>query len=112
MRNADWRVVLGADGHQPAIEPGDPDVLYASAQQCRFHRIDRPTGEITPIRPLPGAGQPEERWNWDGPLEISAFDPARLYIGSQRLWRSDDRGDSWTVLSGDLTRGEDRLLRP
>ncbi|MBD3219735.1 glycosyl hydrolase [bacterium] len=110
--NADWRVVLGGDGHQPAIEPGDPDVLYGSSQQCNFYRIDRPTGESQPIRPMPGANEPEERWNWDGPILISAHDPARLYVASQRLWRSDDRGDSWTALSGDLTRSEDRLLRP
>jgi photosystem II stability/assembly factor-like uncharacterized protein len=110
--NADWRVVLGGDGHQPAIEPGNPDVLYGSSQQCNFYRIDRPTGEVTPIRPLPGAGEPEERWNWDGPILISQHDPARVYVASQRLWRSDDRGDSWTALSGDLTRDEDRLLRP
>ncbi|MEZ4388127.1 MAG: glycosyl hydrolase [Candidatus Krumholzibacteriia bacterium] len=112
IRNADWRVILGADGHQPAIDPTDPDVIYASSQQCNVHRIDRPTGEVTPIRPMPGPGADEERWNWDGPILISRHDPARLYMASQRLWRSDDRGDSWTALSGDLTRGEDRLLRP
>jgi len=112
IMNGDWRIVLGADGHQPALDPTNPDIIYASAQQCRMHRIDRPTGEITPIQPLPGAGANEERWNWDGPIHISHHDPARLYMASQRLWRSDDRGDTWTALSGDLTRDEDRLLRP
>lgn len=112
IMNSDWRILLGADGHQPAIDPTNPDIIYASAQQCRMHRVDRPTGELTPIQPLPREGGNEERWNWDGPIHISHHDPARLYMASQRLWRSDDRGDSWTALSGDLTRGEDRLLRP
>lgn len=112
IQNADWRVILGGDGHQPAIDQSDPDVIYASSQQCNFYRIDRPTGEVLPIRPLPGRGEPEERWNWDGPILLSRTVPGRVYVASQRLWRSDDRGDSWTALSGDLTRGEDRLLRP
>ena len=112
VRNADWRVTLFGDGHQPAIDPTDPDIIYSSSQKCRFYRIDRATGEQLLIRPAPGRNEPEERWNWDGPIVISKHDPARLYMASQRLWRSDDRGDSWRVLSGDLTWGEDRLLRP
>ncbi len=112
LRNADWRVTLFGDGHQPAIDPTNPDIIYSSLQQCSHHRVDRPTGEVISIRPRPGRDEPRERWNWDGPILISAHDPARLYVASQRLWRSDDRGDGWRALSGDLTRGEDRLRRP
>ena len=112
LRNADWRVTLFGDGHQPAIDPTDPDVIYSSWQQSHFWRVDRAAGEALPIRPEPGADAPEERWNWDGPILISRHDPARLYVASQRLWRSDDRGDSWRAVSGDLTRAEDRLLKP
>lgn len=112
LRNADWRVTLFGDGHQPAIDPTNPDIIYSSFQQCNFWRVDRVTGEYLPIRPQPGAAEPEDRWNWDGPLLISHHDPARLYVASQRVWRSDDRGDSWQALSGDLTRDEDRLQLP
>ncbi len=112
LRNADWKVTLFGDGHQPAIDPTNPDIIYSSLQQCNHWRVDRGTGEVLPIRPAPGADEPEDRWNWDGPILISKHDPARLYLASQRLWRSDDRGDSWRALSGDLTRNEDRLLRP
>ncbi len=111
IRNSDWWVPIGGDGHQPAIDPTDPDIVYASSQQCYFQRVDRQTGESTVIRPMPGAEESTDRWNWDGPILISHHDPARLYVASQRLWRSDDRGDSWRALSGDLTRGEDRLRR-
>ncbi|MDX2473152.1 MAG: glycosyl hydrolase, partial [Candidatus Krumholzibacteria bacterium] len=109
LRNADWRVTLFGDGHQPAIDPTNPDIIYSSWQQSHFWRVDRVTGEGLPIRPEPLAGQPEGRWNWDGPILISHHDPARLYVASQQVWRSDDRGDSWTAISGDLTRDEDRL---
>ncbi len=112
LRNADWSVTLFGDGHQPAIDPTNPDIIYSSLQQCNHWRVDRGTGEVLPIRPVPAADEPEDRWNWDGPILISKHDPARLYVASQRLWRSDDRGDSWRALSGDLTRDEDRLLRP
>ncbi len=112
IANRDWSVTLFGDGHQPAIERGNPDIIYSSMQQCGMWRVDRVTGEQVPIRPRPRDGEPEERWNWDGPIFLSAHDPARIYMASQRLWRSDDRGDSWRPLSGDLTRGEDRLQRP
>ncbi len=112
LRNADWNVTLFGDGHQPAIDPTNPDIIYSSWQQSHFWRVDRVTGEGFPIRPEPLEGQPEGRWNWDGPILISHHDPARLYVASEQVWRSDDRGDSWTVISGDLTRDEDRLLNP
>jgi len=57
------------------------------------------------IQPQPDAGEENERFNWDSPVLISPHDPARLYFASQRVWRSDDRGDSWTPISGDLSHG-------
>ena len=110
IRNADWNLVLFADGHQPATEPGNPDIMYAEWQQGNLTRIDRTTGEIVYIKPQPEKGAPTERFNWDSPILVSPHDPKRLYFASQRLWRSDDRGDSWRALSGDLTRNENRML--
>jgi photosystem II stability/assembly factor-like uncharacterized protein len=110
IRNADWSVILPADGHQPATEPGNPDIMYAEWQQGNLNRIDRTTGEFVYIKPQPEKGEPAERFNWDAPILISPHDPARIYYASQRVWRSDDRGDSWRTLSGDLTRNQDRML--
>ena len=112
IRNSDWFVTLGGDGHQSAIEPGNPDIMYAQSQQGNLARIDRITGEVVPIQPQGAPGDPVERWNWDSPIWVSQHEPTRLYFASQRLWRSDDRGDSWTAISGDLTRDENRLLLP
>ncbi len=112
IRNADWFKTLGADGHESATEPGNPDLIYASTQQGRIHRVDRITGEAVAIQPQAREGEPFERFNWDAPLEVSFHDPARLYHASYRVWRSDDRGDSWTPISGDLTRSQERLALP
>ncbi len=112
IRNADWYIVLFGDGHQPATEPGNPDIIYAEWQQGNLVRVDRTTGEMVYIQPQPGKGEAPERFNWDAPILVSPHKNTRLYFGSQRLWRSEDRGDSWTAVSGDLTRDQDRMQLP
>lgn len=112
IRTADWRVVLGGDGHQPATEPGNPDILYAQWQQGNLTRIDLKTDESVYIKPQPKAGDPPERYNWDSPILVSPHNKTTVFFGSQRIWRSDNRGDSWTAISPDLTRNEDRMLMP
>lgn len=112
INNDDWFVLLGGDGHQPATEPGNPNIVYAQSQQGNLHRIDRTTGEAVYIRPQNGLNEDYERFNWDSPILVSQHNPKRLYFGSQRVWRSDDRGDSWTPISPDLTQNEERLSLP
>ncbi len=112
IQNGDWVIVNGGDGHQPATEPGNPDIIYAQSQQGYLARIDIPTGERVSVRPQPKEGEVDERYNWDAPILVSAHDPKRLYFASQRLWRSDDRGDNWTAISEDLSRNENRLELP
>ena len=112
IRNADWYKTLGADGHQSAVEPGNPNIGYAETQQGGLHRIDRITGEQVYIQPQPGAGEDYERYNWDAPILVSPHNPARLYFASARVWRSENRGDSWTAISGDLTRDQERITLP
>ncbi len=112
IRNQDWYVAYGADGYATAIEPGNPDVVYVSWQTGHPLRYDRKTGELVDIQPQPAPGDPPERFNWDAPILVSPHSPARVYYGSYRLWRSDDRGQSWRALSGDLSRGGERYLLP
>ena len=112
IRNSDWFITLFADGHQSAIEPGNPNIMYAEWQEGNLVRVDRSTGEIVHIQPQPAPGDPAERFNWDAPIAVSTHDSKRLYFASQRLWRSDDRGDSWQALSGDLTRNQIRERLP
>ncbi len=112
IRNADWEKTLGADGHQSATEPGNPNITYAETQQGGLHRIDRTTGEQVFIQPQAGKGEDYERFNWDAPIIVSPHDPATIYVASQRVWKSTNRGDSWEAISGDLTRNEERIALP
>ena len=112
IQNSDWRMVLNWDGHQPATEPGNPDIIYAERQEGQISRIDMTTGEMTDIQPQPAANEDYERFNWDAPVLVSPHKPSRLYFASQRVWRSENRGDSWTAISGDLTKDEERLELP
>ena len=112
IQNRDWWVTLGADGHQSAVEPGNPKITYGEFQQGWLWRIDQTTGETVYIQPQPREGDPYERFNWDAPILVSPHNPTRLYFASQRVWRSDNRGDEWQAISGDLTRNQDRLTLP
>ncbi|KAA3656510.1 MAG: glycosyl hydrolase [Calditrichaeota bacterium] len=112
IRNADWFITLFGDGHQPATEPGNPNIMYSEWQQGNLVRVDRATGELVYIRPQPGVDEDYERFNWDAPILVSPHQPTRLYFASQRVWRSDNRGDSWTAISGDLTRDQERVRLP
>jgi photosystem II stability/assembly factor-like uncharacterized protein len=112
IRNSDWDVVLFADGHQPATEPGNPDIVYAEWQQGNLVRADRTTGEFVFIQPQPEEGEAYERFNWDAPILVSPHKPTTIYFASQRVWKSENRGDSWTAISGDLTRNQNRIELP
>ena len=78
-----------------------------TATWCRFDRAEAASWLHIQPRPAEGDAEPE-RWNWDAPLLVSPHSPTRLYFGSQRVWRSDDRGSSWQTVSGDLTRDRNR----
>ncbi|MEP0176924.1 MAG: glycosyl hydrolase [Paraglaciecola sp.] len=112
IKNKDWFLTLGGDGHQPAIEPGNPDIMYSQWQQGNLTRVDMTTKEGVYVKPQPLPGDPAERYNWDAPINVSSHDPARIYFASQRVWRSDNRGDSWTAVSGDLTQDGNRMHMP
>jgi photosystem II stability/assembly factor-like uncharacterized protein len=104
IRNSDWIITTGADGHASAIDPTDPNIIYAEWQNGNLNRYDKRSGELVDIKPQPDQGEEPLRWNWDAPVIISPHSHTRLYFASQFVWRSDDRGDSWTRISPDLTR--------
>ncbi len=112
ITNADCFVTHGGDGFYTRADPKDPNTIYATMQNGGLVRFDRRTGERVGIQPQPGKGDPPMRWNWDAPLAISPHSSTRLYFGAQRLYRSDDRGDSWRAVSPDLTRQLDRNKLP
>jgi hypothetical protein len=108
VRNQDWYVPLGADGYDSHFDPKDPNIAYMEIQQGLLHRYDRRHHEVLNIQPQAAPNDPPERWNWDSPILISPHNHKRLYFGSQRLWKSEDQGNSWTPISEDLTTNTNR----
>ncbi len=108
IRNSDWINTVGGDGYQTRVEPGNPDILYSMWQYGGLVRYAKQSGEIVDIQPQPEPDEPPLIWNWDSPLLISPHSKTRLYFAGNRLFRSDDRGSSWTAVSPDLSRRIDR----
>jgi photosystem II stability/assembly factor-like uncharacterized protein len=109
--NTDWVRVGGGDGFYAQVDPTDHNVVYAESQEGGLLRRDLATDESKSIRPPNPAGA-DVRYNWSAPLLISPHDNRTLYLGANMLFRSPDRGDSWTPLGGDLTRNLDRDTLP
>jgi len=141
IRTSDWINSGGGDGFQGRVDPEDPNIVYSQSQEGALQRLDLRTGQSTTIRPTarnttggPPAPQPDAsaapggrgaggqgggrgggrfgRWQWDSPLIISPHSARRLYFAGERVYRSDDRGDSWNAISGDLTRQLDATKIP
>jgi photosystem II stability/assembly factor-like uncharacterized protein len=108
LSNEDWFVTVGGDGFETVVDPTDPNIVYSQWQYGGLVRHDRRTGENVDIKPRPRPGDPPYVFNWDAPLLISPHSHTRLYFGGRRLYRSDDRGDGWRAVSGDMSRGLDR----
>jgi len=106
--NSDWYITNGGDGFESAIDPDNPNIVYAQSQYGWLVRYDRLSGEKVGIKPMASKGMKPLRWNWDAPLLISPHDNKRLYFAANRLFRSDNRGDEWKCISPDLSRGIDR----
>jgi photosystem II stability/assembly factor-like uncharacterized protein len=103
ITNSAWRNIGGGDGFYAFRDPVDPDLVYVEYQGGEISRLRLSTGENREIQPQPGAGEPDYRYNWNTPIHISPNDPGTLYIGSQFLFRTRDKGESWEKISPDLT---------
>jgi photosystem II stability/assembly factor-like uncharacterized protein len=112
ITNADWFVTNGGDGFRSQVDPEDPNIIYAELQNGGLVRFDKRTGERIGIQPQPGRGEEPYRWNWDSPFIISPHSRTRLYFAADKLFRSDDRGDTWQLISGQLSRALDRDKLP
>lgn len=112
ITNADWFVTVGGDGFQSRVDPKEPNIVYSQWQYGGLIRFDRKTGEQVSIKPMEKQGEAAFKWNWDSPIIISAFDNKRLYFAANKVFKTTDRGDSWKVISPDLTRGIDRNKLP
>ena len=108
----EWIVTVGGDGFWARVDPTNPDIVYSEWQYGNLVRYDKKSGERINIKPQPRKGEQTYRWNWDAPLIISPHAPSRLYFAANKVFRSDDRGNTWQVISDDLTAQIDRNTWP
>ncbi|GAB5538965.1 MAG: hypothetical protein Salg2KO_10680 [Salibacteraceae bacterium] len=108
ISNFDWYITRGGDGFEPQVDPTDPNIVYSQAQYGWLARFNKATGERVNIKPMERKGEAPYRWNWDAPLIISPHDHKRLYFAANKVFRSDDRGNTWEVISEDLSQQIDR----
>lgn len=106
--NADWYITVGGDGYETQVDPSNPNIIYAQWQYGGLIRYDRQSGERIGIKPQPGKDEAAFRWNWDAPLLISPHDPKTLFFCANKVFKTEDRGNSWKVISPDLSRQIDR----
>ena len=109
IRNADWFITSGGDGFGSVVDPNDPNIVYAQSQFGNVSRFNLATGDVMNIQPEDAVGGSGFSWNWDAPLIASPHAVGRLYFAADRMLRSDDRGDTWRVISPDLSRHLDRV---
>ncbi len=112
VTSEDWKDILGGDGFWVATDPENPDIVYCEWQYGNVTRYDRKSGESIYIKPRERKGEDSYKWNWDAPMIISPHSSTRLYMGANKIFRSDDRGDSWKVISEDITAKIDRNTWP
>lgn len=103
ITNADWFITHGGDGFESQVDQENPDIVYAQSQYGVLVRYDRKSGEELGIQPKEREGEDAYRWNWDAPLAVSKHKTGRLYFAANKVFRSDDYGHSWDVISDDLT---------
>ena len=108
IANHHWATLQGGDGFVVLQDPTNYRIAFTESQDGNMVRVDRVTFETQSIRPQPKPGEPANRWNWDTPLTLSPHNPAVIYAPAQMVFRSADRGHSWTAISPDLTSGAKR----
>jgi len=108
ITNFDWFITNGGDGFESQVDPENPDIVYAQSQYGFLVRYDKKSGEAVGIQPREKEGENAFRFNWDAPLAVSPHASGRLYFAANKVFRSNDYGNSWEEISGDLTRQIDR----
>ena len=108
ISNEEWINTHGGDGFETQVDQDNANIIYAQSQHGVLVRYDRLNGEELGIQPQPRKDENAYRWNWDAPLVISNHDNKRLYFAANKVFRTDDQGNSWKVISEDLTANIDR----
>lgn len=104
-----WKGVGGCESGFAQPDPFDNDIVWSGCYDGGLQRYNARTGHARDVRVWPEAGYGWEpgklkyRWHWNFPLAFSPHTPHRVYVGSQFVHKTDDDGQSWQVISPDLT---------
>jgi photosystem II stability/assembly factor-like uncharacterized protein len=107
----DWHAVSGGESGYIFADPRDPNIVYSGSNNGRIALYDGHTGQARNISPTYGgrahkAADLVHRFQWTAPIEISPHDPNVVYFGGEVVFKTTDRGASWTPISPDLTRND------
>lgn len=107
-----WYDVGGGESGFVLPDPKEPEVVYAGSYSGLITRYDKANGEEQDISPWPlnpmghGAIDTKYRFQWTAPIAMSPYDSHTIYFGAQVLFKSTDQGQTWTIISPDLTRND------
>jgi len=102
----DWEAILGGDGMYTLVDYSNSNVIYAEYQWGNLFRSDNGGNNMNYI----GEAWEDDRINWSAPLAMHPQDPETLYFGTYRIWKTENRGNSWIPVSDDLTKGVDQYF--
>jgi photosystem II stability/assembly factor-like uncharacterized protein len=107
IENRDWVSVGAGDGFRTMPHPTDPNIVYSEMQGAEnIWRVNLEKNNAKVIKPFADVSDPKLRFNWNTPIATSKHRPDRLYVASQFLHISEDRGETWTKMSPDLTTND------
>ena len=115
--HGDWHTVGGGEAGHAVADPADPNVVYAGEYLGILTRYDGRTRQARNVSAWPdnpsghGASFPRYRFQWTAPIAVSPHDPKTVYHGGNVLFRTQDGGETWTAISGDLTRDDETKQR-
>ncbi|HEY1555811.1 MAG TPA: hypothetical protein VGF94_13325 [Kofleriaceae bacterium] len=105
LTNSRWQNLCNSDGFWTIVDPTDAHAVYCEGQGGYITRVDRRTMAARDIQPKAGYHE-KLRFNWNTPIYASPTHKGTIYIGSQFLFRSRDRGDTWERISPDLSTND------
>lgn len=108
--NWEWVNLGGGDGFHVQADWLDNETVYYESQGGAINRRNKRTGENRSIQPRAPQGETPNRFNWSSPIVMSPHNPQIIWMGAQRLYKTVNRGDSWNMVSGDLTTNDPKKL--
>jgi photosystem II stability/assembly factor-like uncharacterized protein len=106
IKNYYWESLWGGDGFDAMPDPEDANWIYAESQGGSSGRYNIKTGESWSIKPTDPDLKTRLRFNWNGAMAQDPFDNSTIYVGSQFLHQSNNKGVSWNIISPDLTTND------